>query len=363
MLRTALSLALLGVSPVTLAPGVAAKPDASQVDVAVTSDGSRDARYQVVVRNRTLAPTELTVRQSVPEGARVTATSPAPGPGGSPGPGSPHELAWPVRLGPLESTTLTATFTPERPLPLSTAACAYVGLAGSPVDCSATTWTPAGPTEVDTGPAPWWRHWWLPFAAGLVVVAAVLLARYAGPRAARRFAALTDRGRAGVAVLTALVLLTGLGVVAVALALPRLASATGTAARTPADGWLGPTTTGPLGTPLRDDAFEFTAYRFACEPAGGGQRCTAVVGLTNHRPAPEHWHPHLQRLAVAGSPPLSTDVIATRVANGGRDVFAAPVVPGHRLLAQLVWSVPAGAAPDQLELHSGAFAAGTRVNL
>ncbi len=95
-----------------------------------------------MVRNRTEAPTDLTVRQSVPDGARVTAMSPAPGPGGSPGPGSPTEIAWPVRLGPFESTTVTATFTPEKAGPLSGAACAYVGLAGEPVDCSASVWTP-----------------------------------------------------------------------------------------------------------------------------------------------------------------------------------------------------------------------------
>ncbi|SNS95681.1 hypothetical protein SAMN05421812_102505 [Asanoa hainanensis] len=362
MLRTALSLALLAPTlPFTAAPA-AAQPDASQVDVAMTSDGSQEAEYRVVVRNRTEAPTDLTVRQSVPDGARVTATSPAPGPGGSPGPGSPSELVWTVHLGPYESTTLTTTVAPSQGASISGAACAYVGLAGQPVDCSASVWTPADPGATASQENRW-QLWWLPALATLLVVASVLFARYGWPRAARRVAALSDKGRAGVAVLTAIVLLVGLGVLAAALAVPRLAATAAGAQRTPASGWLGPVVTGALGTPLRENAFEFTAYSFTCAPAGGGQRCTAVVGMTNHSAAPEYWHPSLQRLAVAGEAPVSTDVMATRALNGGRDVFDAPVVPGHRLLAQLSWSLPAAADPTTLELHSGAFAQGVRIRV
>ena len=362
MLRTALSLAFLAPAlPFAAAPAVA-QPDSSQVDVSVTADGSRDAEYRVVVRNRTEAHTDLTVRQSVPDGARVTAMSPAPGSGGSPGPGSPTEIAWPVRLGPFESTTVTATFTPEKAGQLSGAACAYVGLAGEPVDCSASVWT-SPDTGAAAGQENRWQLWWLPGLATLLVVATVLFARYGWPRAAARIAALTDRGRAGVAVLTAVVLLVGLGVLAVALALPRLASVATGAQRTPASGWLGPVVTGSLGTPLRESTFEFTAYRFACAPEGGGQRCTAVVGMTNHSNTPEYWHANLQRLTVAGGQSVSTDVMATRAANGGRDVFDEPVVPGHRLLAQLSWAVPADATATTLELHSGAFAQGVRVSV
>ncbi|MEV0714182.1 hypothetical protein [Asanoa sp. NPDC050611] len=366
MLSTALSLALLAPAlPVAAAPAAAAQPDASQVDVAVTSTGNnRDADFSVVVRNFTAAPTELSVRQSVPDGAGVTATSPAPGPGGSPGPGSPNEIVWPVRLGPYEATTLTATFTPDHGgTPLSGGACAYVGWAGEPVDCAATVWTPAGPAVV-AEPEPWWRHWWVAALGMLLVATTVVLVRYGWPRAAARVTALTDRGRAGVAVVTALVLLTGLGVLAVALALPRLASATtATAQRGPGSGWLGPVSTGALGTPLRENAFEFTAYRFTCVPEGGGQRCTAVVGLTNRSATAEYWHPHLQRLATAGGQEVHTDEMATRAVNGGRDVFAAPVAPGDQRLAQVTWAIPASATPDTVELHSGAFANGVRVRV
>ncbi|MEV4622632.1 hypothetical protein AB0J74_28460 [Asanoa sp. NPDC049573] len=364
MLRNALSLALLAPAlPVAAAPVAAHQPDSSQVDVAVTSTGKQDAVYRVAVRNRTEAPTELTVRQSVPDGASIVSTSPAPGLGGSPGPGSPSELVWPVRLGPFESTTVTATFHPSGVAPLSGAACAYAGWNGQPVDCSATVWTPERPAVAAPVVAPpWWRQWWVPAVTALVVLATVLFVRYGWPRAAARVAALSDRGRAGVAVVTALVLLVGLGVLAVALALPRLAAASSATHRMPASGWHGPTATGKIGVRLRDSTFEFTAYRFVCAPAGGGQRCTAVVGLTNYGPAPEYWHGSLQRLGNTAGDPLGTDAIATRVANGGRDVFDKPVVPGHRLIAQLVWSIPAAATPTTMELRSGAFAQGVRIS-
>jgi hypothetical protein len=275
-------------------------------------------------------------------------------------------VAWPVRLGPFESTTLTATFKPGQQRTLSGAACAYVGWAGEPVDCSASVWTSehANPVAVAAPvPGPWWRAWWVPVAAALLAVAAVLLTRYGWPRAAARVAALTDRGRAGVAVITALVLLAGLGMLAVALVVPRLATATAKTERTAANPWLGPVPTGGIGVPLRENMFEFTAYRFACAQVGGGQRCTAVVGMTNTGPAPEHWHPHLQRLTTAGGEQVTTDVIATRVANGGQNVFDAPVVPGHRLIAQVAWSLPGSETPTAVELRSGAFAQGARVTL
>ncbi|HTF08208.1 MAG TPA: hypothetical protein VK659_08555 [Asanoa sp.] len=363
MLSTALSLALLAPAlPLAAAPVAARQPDSSQVDVAVTSTGKQDAVYRVAVRNRTEAPTELTVRQSVPDGASVVSTSPAPGLGGSPGPGSPSELVWPVRLGPFESTTVTAMFKPSGEAPLSGAACAYAGWNGQPVDCSATVWTPERADVVaPVAAVPWWRQWWVPATTVLLVLATVLFVRYGRPRAAARVAALSDRGRAGVAVVTALVLLVGLGVLAVALVVPRLAAASAATQRMPASGWHGPTAAGGIGVPLRDSTFEFTAYRLVCAPAGGGQRCTAVVGITNHGPVPEHWHGSLQRLSNTGGDPLGTDVIATRVANGGRDIFDAPVVPGHRLIAQLVWSIPATAMPTTVELRSGAFAHGVRV--
>ena len=165
-----------------------------------------------------------------------------------------------------------------------------------------------------------------------------------------------------VAVVLAVAMVLGLGIAAAAVGGSKLASAADSGPGN-AEGWVGPVAEGPIGTALRENAFEFTAYRFGCDPAqGGGHTCTAVVGLTNPESAPERWYPQMQRLRAGGAW-VQTDDAATRVANSGRDVFAELVAPGHRVLAQLVWTVPDGATPTAIELRSGAFAQGATVTL
>jgi len=308
-----------------------------------------------------------------------------------------------VRLEPWQSTTLTATFAPEGADRLSGAACAYVGWAGEPIDCSASVWTPTATTAAT---ASWWRSWWVLLIAAVALATLVLslVNVRAGARASLSAGAslrtgpartaqsgtgpdwnarpgvgsvggaspdqgLVGRGGEGtrrpptwVAVVLAVAMVLGLGIAAVAVGGSKLAAAADSGPGN-TEGWVGPVAEGPIGTALRENAFEFTAYRFGCEPAqGGGDTCTAVVGLTNPESAPERWHPQMQRLRAGGAR-VQADAAATRVANGGRDVFADLVAPGHRVLAQLVWTVPDGATPTAIELRSGAFAQGATVTL
>ncbi|MGW4153539.1 hypothetical protein ACWEDF_10345 [Micromonospora chersina] len=133
--------------------------------------------------------------------------------------------------------------------------------------------------------------------------------------------------------------------------------------------WVGNSVTGPLGVPLRENAFEFTVYRLACgggtQPASpsGGRQCLATVGVRNVTSGEQTWHGQLQRAYLPGGNWVATDESATRVANLGRDVFAQPVAAGSRVLLPLVFTVHGDDPPKQLELRSGVFSAGVRVDV
>ncbi|MEO3779169.1 hypothetical protein ABGB16_20450 [Micromonospora sp. B11E3] len=127
--------------------------------------------------------------------------------------------------------------------------------------------------------------------------------------------------------------------------------------------WLGQSATGAIGVPLRESAFEFTVYRLTCPPDGGGRRCQATVGVRNVTPQQQTWHGQMQRAYLPGGNWVSTDEQATRQANQGRDVFAQPLAAGARMVLPLVFTVGGTAQPKQLELRSGVFSAGVRVDV
>lgn len=133
--------------------------------------------------------------------------------------------------------------------------------------------------------------------------------------------------------------------------------------------WVGSTVNGGLGVPLRETAFEFTVYRMSCGagvmPAapGGGRPCLATVGVRNVTSEQQTWHGQLQRAYLPSGNWVAADEDATRVANLGRDVFAQPVAAGRRVLLPLVFTVHGAQPPKRLELRSGVFSAGVRVDV
>ncbi|WP_091435455.1 hypothetical protein [Micromonospora yangpuensis] len=128
--------------------------------------------------------------------------------------------------------------------------------------------------------------------------------------------------------------------------------------------WVGKSAAGTLGVPLREVAFEFTVYRISCATAtAAGRRCQATVGVRNLTPEQQVWHGQLQRAYLPGGTWASADLLATQAANQGRDVFAAPVAAGSRVVLPLVFSVAGREPPTHLELRSGVFSAGVRVDV
>ncbi|TDB67637.1 hypothetical protein E1182_30515, partial [Micromonospora sp. KC721] len=137
------------------------------------------------------------------------------------------------------------------------------------------------------------------------------------------------------------------------------------AGRQPTSGaWVGRSATGTVGTPVREQAFEFTVYRVVCDTGTGtGRRCQATVGVRNLTPEQQVWHGELQRAYLPGGNWVSADQDATRRLNLGRDVFAQPVAAGSRVVLPLVFTVNGTQRPEQLELRSGVFSAGVRVDV
>ncbi|PWR10266.1 hypothetical protein DKT68_09535, partial [Micromonospora acroterricola] len=106
----------------------------------------------------------------------------------------------------------------------------------------------------------------------------------------------------------------------------------------------------------------------AAGPADGaapatGRRCQATVGVRNVTGDQQPWHGQLQRAYLPGGRWVSTDEPATRAANLGRDVFADPMAAGSRVVLPLVFTVDGRDPPRQLELRSGVFSAGVRVDM
>ncbi|MEV1146649.1 hypothetical protein AB0I76_23755, partial [Micromonospora sp. NPDC049799] len=130
-----------------------------------------------------------------------------------------------------------------------------------------------------------------------------------------------------------------------------------------AGAWVGQGVAGTVGEPLRESAFEFTVYRVACQPGRSARRCEATVGVRNVSPERQTWHGRLQRAYLPDGNFVSTDEQATRTANQGRDVFAEPMAAGSRMVLPLVFTVHGEKRPQQLELRSGVFSAGVRVDV
>ena len=359
---------------------VAVPPPKPPVTVAVAPESTPAPRYRIQVRNDGSAPVSTTVRQELPPGSSATAITDG---GLATRTAGSTEVTWRLRLPARSTTTLgttLATAAPDRPL--TAPACAF-DIAGSrPYDCATATWNAAPAPAKRAEETPVWRR---PTAllAGLGGVAVVavggiwLVRRRRRPTAAAlaggpgtvypRPAApdVTQRRRrpsTWLLVPAAVLVLTGTAGTAAWTATRRVA-AIDTDSQPTAGAWVGRGVAGTVGEPLRESAFEFTVYRVACQPGRSARRCEATVGVRNVSPERQTWHGRLQRAYLPDGNFVSTDEQATRFANQGRDVFAEPMAAGSRMVLPLVFTVHGEKPPQQLELRSGVFSAGVRVDV
>ncbi|MER5333887.1 hypothetical protein [Micromonospora sp. NPDC002717] len=369
-------------TPTRAAPPVAKPP----VTVAVAPESTPAPRYRIQVRNAGNTPVDTTVRQELPPGASATAITTGGRATRATGQ-SATAVTWQLKLPARSTTTLGTTLTTAAPdRPLTAPACAFARDGSRPYDCATATWNAAAPAAAakETPETPAWRRTPV-LLAGLATVAVLALGGVWTWRRRRRrpvAAALAPGGRGTVyprpaTPRPAQTRRTPSVWLIVPVAAAVLAGTVGTAAWTatrevaaidtdsqPTSGaWIGRGTNGAIGEPLRESAFEFTVFRVACEPGRGARQCQATVGVRNLTPEKQSWHGRLQRAYLPDGNFVSTDEQATRAANQGRDVFAQPMAGGSRMVLPLVFTVDGQAPPQQLELRSGVFSAGVRVDV
>ncbi|MGW4498861.1 hypothetical protein ACWENR_09595 [Micromonospora sp. NPDC004336] len=367
-------------TPTRAAPPVAKPP----VTVTVAPESTPAPRYRIEVRNTGSTPVDTTVRQELPPGASATAITTG-GRANRAGGQSATEVTWQLKLPARSTTTLGTTLTTAAPdRPLTAPACAFARDGSRPYDCGTATWNAAAPAAAQETPqTPAWRRTPV-LLAGLATVAVLAIGGVWTWRRRRRpvAAALSPGGPGTVYPRPATprpvqVRRTPSVWLIVPVAAAVLAGTVGTAAWTatreaasidtdsqPTSGaWIGQGANGAIGEPLRESAFEFTVYRVACEPGVGARRCQATLGVRNLTPEQQSWHGRLQRAYLPDGNFVTADEQATRVANQGRDVFAQPMAAGSRTVLPLVFTVGGKAPPEQLELRSGVFSAGVRVDV
>lgn len=370
--------------------------------MAVATESSPAPRYRIQVRNVSNSPLETTVRQELPPGSTTTAIS--GGGRSTPASGSTTEVTWRLRLPAHSTTTLgtaLAATAPGRPLTAPT--CAFTSDGSRPYDCATATWQAAAAPAAEVSEAPPWRRYPVLLAglAVLLLISAAVVWVWRRRRGRRVTAAALSTGGGAeggrgtvyprpaapspvrrrrtppVWMLVGAAVVVLAGVVGTAgWTATRQVSAIDTQKQPTSGAWMGTGVTGSLGVPLRESAFEFTVYRMICgapgtagKPDGGGaapangRRCEATVGVRNVTGDHQPWHSELQRAYLPGGRWVSTDEAATRTANLGRDVFADPMASGTRMVLPLVFTVDGRDPPQQLELRSGVFSAGVRVQM
>ncbi|MFG1888542.1 hypothetical protein ACGFIR_11830 [Micromonospora sp. NPDC049051] len=367
-------------TPTRAAPPMAKPP----VTVAVLPESTPAPRYRIQVRNSGATPVDTTVRQELPAGASATAITNGGRATRSAG-HSTTEVTWQLKLPARSTTTLGTALTTAAPArPLTAPACAFARDGNRPYDCATATWAAGVPAAAPArAEAPPWRRTPV-LLAGLATVTVLAVGGVWTWRRRRRpvAAALTREGPGTVyprpatprpeqlrrkpsvwlIVPVAAVVLAGT-VGTAAWTATRRVSSVDTDSQPTSGAWIGQGVNGAIGEALRESAFEFTVYRVACEPGTAARRCEATVGVRNLTPEKQSWHGRLQRAYLPDGNFVSTDEQATRTANQGRDVFAQPMAAGSRTVLPLVFTVDGKAPPQQLELRSGVFSAGVRVDV
>ncbi|MEV6969237.1 hypothetical protein AB0M47_29410 [Hamadaea sp. NPDC051192] len=364
-LGVAVAQALLPAAAPVSAPA-AAVPDAPVQVALETQSAGANTVYQIVLTNTSALPMTTIVVQRMPDGTTGLVADGAKVDG--------DRVVWSAKVAPKAQTTLQSSG--ALPVPHASepaTACVNDAASGRLLDCAA-----ADVVAVAGPEAPWWRRW-LPFVA---LVAALGVLVWLGRRAWQRRAARPARetrpadeartvreaqpeqprrepawwvpvGLAAVAVIV-------VSAVALLVFVPRMAAAVENAQGVRAHAWNGPQSEAEVGQEASDGTAHFTIYSASCTK-GKATTCDVTLSI-RAGDQPVQLYRTMQRLYTSDKTWVEPDPAAVLAANYG-DPFTLAVPPGLERVMALRFSLPAGAQPDRLELHDGAFAGGVYLNL
>lgn len=322
---------------------VSGQPAPSPVTISVVTQAhGADVAYRTVIRNSGSAAVAATVTQQLPEGVRRATATDGGGVRGD-------HIQWTATVPGGGTVTLHSTATTPIAEPPAFSSVCVVDQAGNALDCASVVAAAA-----DASGPPLWRRLLLLVAVLLAVGVLVRGGRWLWrhrpkwkwslkmprlPQDRTRFAVVTSAG-AVVVVLAVALLAAGLMVKSTVTRM------TGTLS----GGWSGTPTALALGTPVSDQAVEYTMYQAGCAKDG----CTVVVAARNTSGKEQQFYRSMQRLYTAPDKWVSPDNAGT---------FFQSLPPGARRLATLHFPIAAGATATRLELREGAFARGVYYDL
>jgi hypothetical protein len=339
--------------------GPAPLPAAAAVDAPVhvavqTQSTGANTVYQIVLTNTSARPITATVVQRMPDGTTSLVAAGAKVDG--------DRVTWSAKVAPKGGVTLQSSGAlpvPHGAEPVT--ACVSDAASGRLLDCAVTDVAAAAAPQ-----APWWRRW-LPLVA-LVAALGVLIwvgrrawlrrkarpPREPRPRKPRR--EIDWRVPVGLAA-AALLVVSALALIAIA---PPMASAVERAQGLHAYAWNGPHAQTKVGEQTSDGSARFTIYSVSCTP-GKTTVCDVTASVTAGDRSVQLFR-SMQRVYTSDTTWVEPDAAAIVPANG-QDVFAGELAAGTERLMALRFTLPAGATPQRLELHDGAFAGGVYLPL
>ena len=327
--------------------GAEQPPPPVSVKVEALSRGETGTAYVVTVQNNLETAQQIEVTQRFverPAGANVSDA----------GWLQPEGITWVLEVAPMQPRAVTSEVTFDGPFTTRSMACLRDVATLRTLDC-ATGDLAVGATEAGSGFS------WIPLllmALGAVALAAGVywLWRVRGQWMPRVRDYVTDH-RTTVAVWVAAFAVVVISASAFLYLTGHLRSAIDLQDRPGQTlGWEGEQTSISLGLPAASQHAEFTIYRWTCaKPEDAEQQCAATVAMRNTSDAARQWFTRMQRLQYTDGSWSEADPELTFAANGASDQFAAPLTPGERRLATLVYRPLAGKALARLELRDGAF--------
>lgn len=119
-----------------------------------------------------------------------------------------------------------------------------------------------------------------------------------------------------------------------------------------------------MNTTVSDGKFSFRITDVTIAPAAAGTGSYAVVIMTvsNTGGEPQSFFANNQKLFDSNGNEYAADAMAALSMNDGQSMVI-DMNPGFAMTVRIPYAIPAGVAPETIELHDSAFSEGVKVSL